>query len=145
MDCIMYLGKTSSQSPTSKRLQDEYEQESLAWIQNGWLLPYLEDELGLLRGLIPLMAILLENKQKVCPVMDYRKFNEHVDLYTANVTLWVGYIFTYMYTHVCVCVHPYMCTCVCINIYAHAQVCAHIHTHMWQDELDLVWVSNSKC
>ena len=34
--------------------------------------------------LIPLMAILQENKQKVRPVMDYRELNEHVNAYTAN-------------------------------------------------------------
>ena len=52
-----------SEYPSPKRLQDEYEQEWQAWIQIGWLIPYPEDELGPLRGLIPLIAILQENKQ----------------------------------------------------------------------------------
>ena len=73
-----------SEYPTPKRLQGEYEQELLAWIQNGWLIPYPESELGPPKGLIPLMAILQENKQQVWPVMDYRKLNEHVNACTAN-------------------------------------------------------------
>ena len=52
--------------------------------KNGWLIPYPESELGPPKGLIPLMAILQENKQKVWPVMDYRELNEHVNTYTAN-------------------------------------------------------------
>ena len=56
--------------PIHKRLQGEYEQELQAWIQNGWLIPYAESELGPPKGLIPLMAILQENMQKVRPVMD---------------------------------------------------------------------------
>ena len=36
------------------------------------------------KDLIPLMAILQENKQKVRPVMDYRELNEHVNAYMAN-------------------------------------------------------------
>ncbi len=55
-----------------------------AWIQNGWLIPYPESQLGPPKGLIPLMAILQESKQKVRPVMDYRELNEHVNAYTAN-------------------------------------------------------------
>ena len=56
----------------------------MAWIQNGWLIPYPESDLGPPKGLIPLMAILQESKQKVRPVMDYRELNEHVNAYTAN-------------------------------------------------------------
>ena len=73
-----------SEYPAPKRLRGEYEQELLAWIQNGWLIPYPESELGPPKGLIPLMAILQESKQKVRPVMDYRELNEHVNAYTAN-------------------------------------------------------------
>ena len=68
-----------SEYPAPKRLRGEYERELLAWIQNGWLIPYPESELGPPKGLIPLMAILQESKQKVRPVMDYRELNEHVN------------------------------------------------------------------
>ena len=73
-----------SEYPTPKRLQGEYEWELQAWIKNGRVIPYLESELGPPKGLIPLMAILQENKQKVWPVMDYCELNEHVNAYTAN-------------------------------------------------------------
>ena len=76
-----------SEYPTPKRLQGEYEQELQAWIQNGWLIPYLENELEPPKGLILLMAILQENKQKVRPVMDYRELNEHVNAYMAIVNV----------------------------------------------------------
>ena len=71
--------------PTPKRLQGEYEQELQAWIQEGWLILYSESELGPPKGLIPFMAILQENKQKVQPKVDYCKLNEHVNAYTVNV------------------------------------------------------------
>ena len=73
-----------SEYPTPKRLQGEYEQELQAWIQNGWLILYPEDELGPPKGLIHLMAFVQENKQKVHPVMDYFELNKHVDMYTAR-------------------------------------------------------------
>ena len=73
-----------SEYPAPKRLQGEYEWELQTWIQNGWLIPYPENELCPPKGLIPLTAILQESKQKVRPVMDYRELNEHVNAYTAN-------------------------------------------------------------
>ena len=51
-----------SEYPTPERLQGEFEQELQAWIQNSWLILYMESELGPHKGLIPLMAILQENK-----------------------------------------------------------------------------------
>ena len=47
-------------------------------------MPYLEEELGPPRELIPLMVIVQENKGEVRPVMDYRELNNFVDAYTAN-------------------------------------------------------------
>ena len=73
-----------SEYPAPKRLQGEYERELQAWIKNGWLIPYPESEHGPPKGLIPLMAILQESKQKVRSVIDYRELNEHVNAYTAN-------------------------------------------------------------
>ena len=42
--------------------RDAYENEILQWQQNGWLLPYSEEELGPPKGLIPLMAVMQEQK-----------------------------------------------------------------------------------
>ena len=41
------------------------------------------EELSLLRGLIPLMAIVQHNQGKVRPVMDYHELNNHVEASTA--------------------------------------------------------------
>ena len=57
------------------------------WIDNDWLLPYSEDELQLAKDLIPFMAILQENTQKVWPIMDYHKLNEQVDVYMASTDI----------------------------------------------------------
>lgn len=47
-------------------------------------MPYPEEELGPPKGLIPLMAVIQQNKEKVRPVLDYRELNEHVDAFTAH-------------------------------------------------------------
>ena len=73
-----------SEYPVVAEIRNEYMQELHTWIGNGWLVPYLEDKLGPPKGLIPLMAILQQNKTKVHPVMDYRELNLHVDTYIAN-------------------------------------------------------------
>ena len=68
--------------PTSARLS--YEAEIEEWITNGWLEPYDDEKLGAAKGLIPLMAIIQQNKDKVRPVMDFRELNSHVDTFTAS-------------------------------------------------------------
>ena len=70
--------------PVAAEIRDDYEQELHTWIDNGCLVPYPEDKLGPPKGLIPLMAVLQQNKAKVRPVMDYRELNHHVGAYTAN-------------------------------------------------------------
>ena len=61
-----------------------YEEEIQEWIANGWLEPYDDKKMGPAKGLIPLMAIVQQNKYKVRPVMDFRELNSHVDAFTAN-------------------------------------------------------------
>ena len=68
--------------PTSARLS--YEAEIEEWTTNGWLEPYDDEKLGPAKGLIPLMAIIQQNKDKVRPVMDFRELNSQVDAFTAN-------------------------------------------------------------
>ena len=63
------------------RARAEYDKELQNWIDNGWLVPYPEDKLGPRKGLIPLMAVIQQNKQKV--KLDYRELNDHVDPFTA--------------------------------------------------------------
>ena len=40
--------------------------------------------LGSAKGLIPLMAIVHQNKDMLRPVMDFRELNSHVEAFTAN-------------------------------------------------------------
>ena len=67
--------------------RDAYENEILQWQQNGWLLPYSEEELGPPKSLIPLMAVVQEQKQ-VRSVLDYQELNSFVDAFTANAEVW---------------------------------------------------------
>ena len=61
--------------PISAQVSQEYCRELEMWLNNGWLLPYPEEELGPLKGLIPLMAVFQQNKSKVRPVLDFRELN----------------------------------------------------------------------
>ena len=54
------------------------------WITNSWLIPYPQEQLGLPKGLIPLMSVIQPNKGKLCPVIDYRELNKHVDAFTVD-------------------------------------------------------------
>lgn len=66
------------------RVQEEaapkYEAEVRKWIDNGWLQPYH----GPCDGIIPLMAVVQVNKDKVRPVLDYRELNKFVSSHTAD-------------------------------------------------------------
>ena len=67
-----------------KHVRKDYDCELQSWINNGWLKPYPEKELGPPRGLILLMAIVQHNKGKVQPVMDYRELNNHMEAHTVR-------------------------------------------------------------
>ena len=69
-------------TPASARLS--YEAEIEEWITNGWLEPCDDKKLGPAKGLIPLMAIVQQNKGKVRPVMDFRELNLHVEAFIAS-------------------------------------------------------------
>ena len=68
----------------SSEYRAQYEEELKRWVDEGWLVPYDATELGEPKGLIPLMAVVQEKKQKVRPVMDYRELNEYIEAYTAD-------------------------------------------------------------
>ena len=73
-----------SEYPVPSEIRAAYEQELRAWIEDGWLIPYPDQKLGPPKGLIPLMAVVQQNKAKVRPVMDYRELNQYVDAFTAD-------------------------------------------------------------
>ena len=63
--------------------RDAYENEILQWQQNGWLLPFSEEELGPPKCLILLMVVVQE-QEKVRLVVDFQELNSFVDAFTAN-------------------------------------------------------------
>ncbi|KAK4312976.1 hypothetical protein Pmani_015641 [Petrolisthes manimaculis] len=67
--------------------RQEYENELCQWIQDGWLVPYNERAHGPVKGTIPLMAVVQENKKKVRPVLDFRELNSYVDVHTAEADI----------------------------------------------------------
>ena len=78
------LRNTVAEYSVAPDARTEYELEIEEWIANGWLEPYDDMKYGPAKGLIPLMAVIQQNKAKVRPVMDFRELNTHVDAFTAN-------------------------------------------------------------
>ena len=70
--------------PMSTQVRQEYHNELEMWLNNEWLLSSPEEELSHPKGLIPLIAVLQQNKLKVHPVLDFRELNEYIDAYTAH-------------------------------------------------------------
>lgn len=75
---------TVAKKNISPPMRWEINQELESWIENGWLVPYSEQQQGVPRGLIPLMAVHQNNGGKVRPVLDYRELNHYVTAFTAN-------------------------------------------------------------
>jgi hypothetical protein len=57
-----------------------FEEEVREWIRDGWLQEYS----GNCDGVVPLMAVIQPNKEKVRPVLDYREVNQYVTTHTAE-------------------------------------------------------------
>ena len=58
-----------------ENISSKFRSEVKRWIENGWLVKTEMQD----RGVIPLMAVVQERKQKVRPVLDFRELNETVD------------------------------------------------------------------
>ena len=65
-------------------VRGKYAEEIRDWISKGWLVPYSEEELGEAKGLIPLMAVVQSNKNKVRPCLDFREVNDFVEVFTGE-------------------------------------------------------------
>ena len=63
-------------------VRERYEDEIREWIRQGWLLPYDTAKLGPAKGLIPMMAVIQDAKEKVRPVLDFRELNQYIDVHT---------------------------------------------------------------
>ena len=68
------------------RAREQFESELERWIGEGWLHEYDEREFGPAKGLIPLLAVIQDNKAKVRPVLDYREINSYVDAFTRDAS-----------------------------------------------------------
>ena len=68
---------SSSMEPTNK---EKFEAEIEGWIAEGILKPWS----GEVQGVIPLMAVVQEHKDKVRPVLDFRELNQHVECHTGS-------------------------------------------------------------
>ena len=68
--------------PVHSDVRKLYKEELEKWIADGWLLPYDGSKYGPAKGLIPLMAVVQENKRRVRPVMDFGELN--IDTFTAD-------------------------------------------------------------
>eukprot|EP00096_Caligus_rogercresseyi_P016665 TRINITY_DN944_c0_g1_i3.p1 TRINITY_DN944_c0_g1~~TRINITY_DN944_c0_g1_i3.p1 ORF type:complete len:942 (+),score=61.63 TRINITY_DN944_c0_g1_i3:649-3474(+) len=58
-----------------KNIATRFEKEIERWVTNKWLVPYEKEYQG---GVIPLMAVFHEGKNKVRPVLDFRELNKFV-------------------------------------------------------------------
>ena len=63
-----------------ENIEDRFNEEVEKWIENGWLVEYK----GEVKSGLPLMAVIQEYKDKVRPVLDYKKLNEYVSSHTAE-------------------------------------------------------------
>lgn len=78
------LSNSTSEYSMPHDVKPKFEEEVERWIENGWLRSYDEAELGPPKALIPLMAVVQPNKDKVRPVMDFRELNSFVQAHTAD-------------------------------------------------------------
>ena len=62
-------------SARSDETREKFAEEVERWIHEGYLKPCASSEKG---GVLPLMAVVQANKQKVRPVLDFRELNAHV-------------------------------------------------------------------
>ena len=74
------LKNTVSCYSVSRQDQQEFDEELKRWVEQGVLLP-ATGESG---SVIPLMAVRQEQKNKVRPVLDYRKLNEHIQCHSGT-------------------------------------------------------------
>ena len=80
----LYLKNTVPHYDVPETAQKQFDDELRLWVKEGWLQPYDEEQHGPARGLIPLLAVEQEAKNKVRPVLDYRELNEHLVPHTAD-------------------------------------------------------------
>ena len=78
------MSNSTAQYSMPHDVKPKFEEEVERWIDNGWLRSYDEAELGPPKALIPLMAVVQANKDKIRPVMDFRELNSFIQAHTAD-------------------------------------------------------------
>lgn len=76
------LRNTVAQYNVAPQAKEAFEAEVDDWIEHGWLQEYSDGDPP--SGIIPLMAIIQPNKQKIRPVLDFRELNSFVSSHTAQ-------------------------------------------------------------
>jgi len=74
------LKNQATQYKVKAEFLPDYEAEIKEWINRGWLKEFDGEH----EGVIPLMAVIQANKNKVRPVLDYRELNNYVSSHTAE-------------------------------------------------------------
>lgn len=64
----------------TKEVEQGFSEEVREWVKEGWLVPFKGES----RGIVPLMAVVQENKDKIRPVMDFRELNSYVSSHTGQ-------------------------------------------------------------
>lgn len=70
-----------SQYSMSGDVESAFSKEVERWIEEGWLQEYNDAYCG---GLVPLMAVVQTNKDKIRPVLDFRELNSFVSSHTGQ-------------------------------------------------------------
>ena len=78
------IRNTVAQYNIPAHARDAFETEVEEWITKGYLIPYDENELGPPKALLPLMAAIQVNKDRVRPVLDYREINSFISAFSAK-------------------------------------------------------------
>ena len=65
-------------------IKHNYKKEIEGWIEKKWLQKYEAKKKGPIKGLVPLLAVVQQNKGKVRPVLDFRELNTFIEAFTAN-------------------------------------------------------------
>ena len=87
---IEKLQSRISEYPVSRKMKEEYERELQTWIDNSWLLPYIDEEFDPPNRRILLKAILQTNKCKMYPVMNYCELNTYVNTFMGAVDIYTN-------------------------------------------------------
>ena len=69
-------------------IKRDYEKEIEGWIEKKWLQKHEAKKHGPIKGLVPLMAVVQQNRGKVQPVLDFRELNTFIEAFTANTDVY---------------------------------------------------------